>query len=319
MTGLFLAALAVDVHLSDTYFVVAHFHYIMVGGTLLAYLGGLHYWWPKITGRMYPGRLGKIFGPGRLRRIQPDVPAAVCCLAIMGMPRRYHVYPAGVSGVACAFHRRCFDSGRRVIDPADLPHLVHALRQDGAEANPWHLPGLEWRTQSPPPTENFDYHSGGHLGSLRVCSSRRDAKLSVSFSGHWRVGRKGREGLSLWRPIGCDGRRETLAESYAESTKQAIPRCSTTLRIWSSSARPELSACGCSWSPKSCSSAGCFSPTRSIALSIPEAFAICQQSPRHKTRRDQHGRADPQQLYDGHGRLQHAGRQASRRRLFAWC
>ena len=54
MTGLFLAALAVDVHLSDTYFVVAHFHYIMVGGTLLAYLGGLHYWWPKIFGRMYP-------------------------------------------------------------------------------------------------------------------------------------------------------------------------------------------------------------------------------------------------------------------------
>ncbi len=59
MTGLFLAALAVDVHLSDTYFVVAHFHYIMVGGTLLAYLGGLHYWWPKITGRMYPEGWGR--------------------------------------------------------------------------------------------------------------------------------------------------------------------------------------------------------------------------------------------------------------------
>src|SRR5438128_2165815 len=59
MTGLFLASLAVDVHVSDTYFVVAHFHYIMVGGTLLAYLGGLHYWWPKISGRMYPEGWGR--------------------------------------------------------------------------------------------------------------------------------------------------------------------------------------------------------------------------------------------------------------------
>src|SRR5437868_5178718 len=56
MTGLFLAALALDVHLTDTYFVVAHFHYIMVGGAVMAYLGGLHFWWPKITGRMYSDR-----------------------------------------------------------------------------------------------------------------------------------------------------------------------------------------------------------------------------------------------------------------------
>ena len=54
MTGLFLASIAVDVHVTDTYFVVAHFHYVMVGGTLMGYLGGLHYWWPKISGRMYP-------------------------------------------------------------------------------------------------------------------------------------------------------------------------------------------------------------------------------------------------------------------------
>src|SRR5712672_2677578 len=60
MTGLFLASLAVDVHLSDTYFVIAHFHYIMVGGTLMGYLGGLHYWWPKITGRLYPEFLAKL-------------------------------------------------------------------------------------------------------------------------------------------------------------------------------------------------------------------------------------------------------------------
>src|SRR5205085_10819808 len=60
MTGLFLAALGVDVHVTDTYFVVAHFHYIMVGGALMAYLGGLHFWWSKITGKLYPEWWGKI-------------------------------------------------------------------------------------------------------------------------------------------------------------------------------------------------------------------------------------------------------------------
>src|SRR5881227_19964 len=60
MTGMFLASLATDVHLSDTYFIVAHFHYVMVGGTLMGYLGGIHYWWPKITGRMYPEFLARV-------------------------------------------------------------------------------------------------------------------------------------------------------------------------------------------------------------------------------------------------------------------
>ena len=60
LTGLFLAALAVDVHVTDTYFVVAHFHYIMVGGMVTAFMGGLHYWWPKITGRLYPEIWGKL-------------------------------------------------------------------------------------------------------------------------------------------------------------------------------------------------------------------------------------------------------------------
>src|SRR3569832_1609142 len=59
LTGLFLASLAVDVHLTDTYFVVAHFHYIMVGGAVSAYLGGIHFWWPKMTGRMYSEWLGR--------------------------------------------------------------------------------------------------------------------------------------------------------------------------------------------------------------------------------------------------------------------
>ena len=60
LTGLFLAALAIDVHVHDTYFVIAHFHYIMVGGMVSAYLGGIHFWWPKISGRMYPEWWGRV-------------------------------------------------------------------------------------------------------------------------------------------------------------------------------------------------------------------------------------------------------------------
>ena len=77
LTGLILASLAVDVHVHDTYFVVAHFHYIMVGGAVMAYLGGIHFWWPKMTGRMYPEMLGKLSALAGLRRLQPDVLPAV--------------------------------------------------------------------------------------------------------------------------------------------------------------------------------------------------------------------------------------------------
>src|SRR2546425_6508669 len=92
LTGLFLAAMGMDIHLTDTYFVVAHFHYIMVGGTIMAYLGGLHYWWPKISGRMYPEGWAKlsalvIFLGFNLTFFPQFI------LGYLGMPRRYHVYP----------------------------------------------------------------------------------------------------------------------------------------------------------------------------------------------------------------------------------
>ena len=93
LTGLFLAAMGLDIHMHDTYFVVAHFHYIMVGGAIMGYLGGLHYWWPKITGRMYPEPLGEAGGAcmvfiGFNLTFFPQFIAGY-----LGMPRRYHEYP----------------------------------------------------------------------------------------------------------------------------------------------------------------------------------------------------------------------------------
>ena len=77
LTGLFLATLGTDIHMHDTYFVVAHFHYIMVGGSIMGYLGGLHFWWPKITGRMYSEFLVADQRDSGVRRLQPDVLPAV--------------------------------------------------------------------------------------------------------------------------------------------------------------------------------------------------------------------------------------------------
>jgi len=153
LTGLFLANIAVDVHLHDTYFVVAHFHYIMVGGSIMGYLGGLHYWWPKITGRMYPDFLGMVSGAlvflGFNLTFFPQF-----ILGYMGMPRRYHAYPeefqmlnvlstAGASVLAVGY---------------TLPMIYFTwslFRGEKAPNDPWGAKGLEWTIPSPPITENF--------------------------------------------------------------------------------------------------------------------------------------------------------------------
>jgi cytochrome c oxidase subunit I len=154
LTGLFLASLAVDVHVTDTYFIVAHFHYIMVGGTVSAYLGGIHFWWPKITGRMYPEWWGRfaaftLFIGFNLTFFPQFI------LGYLGMPRRYHAYAeefqvlnvmstAGASILALGYLLPLF-------------YLIWSLRYGKpAPKNPWGAAGLEWTTTSPPPTFNFD-------------------------------------------------------------------------------------------------------------------------------------------------------------------
>ncbi len=153
LTGLFLGSIGLTVHLTDTYFIVAHFHYVMVGGQVLAYLGGLHYWWSKITGKMYSEFWSKIAAiiifVGFNLTFFPQF-----ILGYMGMPRRYAAYPPELQ-VLNIFST----AGASILAIGLIIPLIYFTYSiffgEKAPANPWLLPGLEWRTASPPPTENF--------------------------------------------------------------------------------------------------------------------------------------------------------------------
>jgi cytochrome c oxidase subunit 1 len=154
LTGLFVAALGLDVHVTDTYFVIAHFHYVMVGGTVMAYLGGVHYWWPKMTGRMYPEGWAKlsalfVFAGFNLTFFPQFI------LGYLGMPRRYHAYPPEFQVLHVASTAGATILAIGYIMPAI--YLAWSLRYgEVAGANPWAASGLEWQTPSPPPTHNFE-------------------------------------------------------------------------------------------------------------------------------------------------------------------
>jgi cytochrome c oxidase subunit 1 len=154
LTGLFVAALGIDVHVTDTYFVVAHFHYIMVGGMVMAYLGGMHFWWPKISGRMYPegwGRLAAliIFIGFNLTFFPQFV------LGWLGMPRRYWQYSPEFQVLNVLS-----TAGATILAVGYLLPMVYFLWSmrygKPAPDNPWNAAGLEWKISSPPTTFNFD-------------------------------------------------------------------------------------------------------------------------------------------------------------------
>ena len=156
LTGLFLSSMGLDIHLHDTYFVVAHFHYVMVGGMVMAFLGGLHFWWPKMFGRMYPQGWASvtailIFVGFNLTFFPQFI------LGYMGMPRRYWLYPeefqilhimstAGASLLGLGY----------LMMYTYLP--LSLVRGKKSPANPWPATGLEWeQTTSPPSPHNFDH------------------------------------------------------------------------------------------------------------------------------------------------------------------
>ncbi|KXK00695.1 MAG: cytochrome-c oxidase [Acidobacteria bacterium OLB17] len=180
-TGLYLGALGLNVHLTDTYFVIGHFHYVMVGGQVIAYLGGLHYWWPKMTGKMYSEFWGRVAAMlifvGFNLTFFPQL-----ILGYLGMPRRYAAYPPEMQVL------NIFSSAGASVLGVGLTmpvfYFIHSLiKGKPAPDNPWLLPGLEWRTSSPPPTENFDkppvvtweIYDFGDENGLDLEAARREA------------------------------------------------------------------------------------------------------------------------------------------------
>lgn len=153
LTGVFLGTLSVDVHLHDTYFVVAHFHYVMMGGTVIAFLGGLHHWWPKMTGRMYSERWAKIAAVLVLVGFNLTF-LTQFVLGVQGMPRRYHEYLERFT-----FLHQLSTVGSQILGLGLFVVLfygIHSIfRGKIAPANPWDGVSLEWKTDTPPSTHNF--------------------------------------------------------------------------------------------------------------------------------------------------------------------
>ncbi len=155
LTGLFLSSMGLDVHLHDTYFVVAHFHYVMVGGMVMAFLGGLHFWWPKMTGRMYFQGWAIVTAivifVGFNLTFFPQF-----LLGYLGMPRRYHVYPSEfqILHVLSSAGASILGGGFLMLY-IYLPLSLFIGRK--APRNPWPATGLEWEVaESPPSPHNFE-------------------------------------------------------------------------------------------------------------------------------------------------------------------
>jgi len=190
LTGLHLGTLATDIHLHDTYFVVAHFHYVMMGSALIGMLGGLHHWWPKMTGRMYTefwGRIacGLIFVGFNVTFFTQFV------LGSLGMPRRYQDYtgPGWSETTTALYHKYHFVStmGSYIMALGffiTAAYLIHSLfRGRKAPANPWGGRSLEWQCSSPPPHDNFS--SAPHVGDCYDFSVLEWDEQEQGY--HWRT------------------------------------------------------------------------------------------------------------------------------------
>ena len=253
LTGLVLATMGIDIHVHDTYFVVAHFHYIMVGGAIMGYLGGLHYWWPKISGKRYSEPWAKFsalmvfvgfnltFFPQFIAGLRRDA-APLSCL------------PAGVPGAERALDGRCLDPGRRLHHP---DHLLRLLTGGRGEVGQRSVGGQGTRVGDPVAAADRELHgvSDRHRGHASVHAPEPGGRRCLT-------------GMRSIFPVRSTSRPSwrTWTRSSRTNTRSTriIRSCSITSTTWRSRPRPRRSACGSSSSPKSCSSVGCSWPTCSI-------------------------------------------------------
>ncbi len=154
LTGIFFATLAVDIHLTDTYFVVAHFHYVMMGGTVIAFLGGLHYWWPKMTGRMYSEKWGRIATALVFIGFNMTF-GSQFIMGGQGMPRRYFNYLDQFQPIHAFSTYGSWVLGSGLFLTAI--YLLASLKTGPlAPDNPWGGTTMEWQSSSPPVVHNFE-------------------------------------------------------------------------------------------------------------------------------------------------------------------
>jgi cytochrome c oxidase subunit I len=182
VTGIMLGALSVNVHLHDTYYVVAHFHYVMMGGTVFAFLGGLHYWWPKITGKMYDEFWAKIacgvlfFGFN-----MTFLPQFV--MGSQGMPRRYYSYIEQFQTL-----HQYSTIGSWILGVGFIIVAIYLVRslmsKEKAPSNPWGARSLEWMTSSPPTHHNFDYTPVVLHGPYDFHKPINEFRLGIDGSDH---------------------------------------------------------------------------------------------------------------------------------------
>jgi cytochrome c oxidase subunit 1 len=155
ITGIFLADVPTDIQLQDTYFVVAHFHYTMVGGEIFAIMGGIYFWFPKATGRMYNEALGKVHFWWMMVTYNVTF-LAMFWVGIQGMNRRVADYPSDMVAGNIVVSVASF-----LLAASFLPFVYNIVsswaRGPVAAANPWQARTLEWQTASPPPEENFEH------------------------------------------------------------------------------------------------------------------------------------------------------------------
>ena len=282
LSGIYLASVPITIHASDTYFIVAHIHYVLFGGSVLTIFAGIYYWFPKMTGRMYNERLGKLhfwltFVSFNLTFFPMH------WVGLVGMPRRVADYADRFADLNLVVTISSFALGASVV-VFFYNMIVSWARGPIADPNPWRAMTLEWQVSSPPPIFNFDEIPQVVGGPVRVRRARRAPR-----DPHGRRQRRQR-------------RRRTHERARRGAPRRRPPRATRREPELADPAR-RSSGCSCSSEPRRCCSARSSPPTSSSGSSTrtPRTLAAAPLRVPEVRRRDQHGDPRDVELHDALG------------------